>query len=156
MKSKRLFRKVAEVEIRGTRKFVVKDYLVEANVITTNANFKKFFVGLVEKKVSGGILTISRLQKASRDEDIWDSFNGPATRLLVSMTHFLKLLKRQSRDKTRGLLASGRPDIITHIIGEDGNPWVVDANWVKDHWAVKAFQIWSQRIWGKGNWVLSC
>jgi hypothetical protein len=122
-----LLKKIGSIGVSGTNRFVLtEEILGEANILTVEPSFREIFSGKIEEDVQSMVLNVSRLNRASSNEDILNDLDRYAK---ISLFHFLELIKRQSRGERHGLLLTDRCVNIAYVLGNDGTLWSIGAAW---------------------------
>lgn len=148
-----LLRRITEVAVSATKKFIAKDHIKSVNVGYMNDNFK-LFLNKIEEDVPNAELVISELKKASLDAPIMTEL-GSKKRIFLA--HFFELLEHQSKGQAGPLLTNGYA-IVGYVQDDEGNFWAVDARWDSIYrcWCVYAYSVDSPAEWRAGYRVLSC
>ena len=112
------------------------------------------FLKKTEENVGDAAIAIDRLERASKDAPIMTELGARAE---IKLTHFFGLLEAQSKGEEGVLLVNGNANI-AYIIGDDGNPWAVSADWDSGdrYWRVEARSVGRPYGWDAGRQVFSC
>ena len=151
---------VREASVSGANRFVVRDFVKEANIgnLITEAgkediksNFVKYFLDKVEENVRNARVLVYDLVEDSQDCLIMAQMHG---RFKINLVHYLKLLKRQ-RDGRKGVLLTDGGINIAYIKGTNEALWSISADWVGDYWNLEANPVDCHLPWPVGVRVLS-
>ena len=144
----------ATISVRGISRFVAADHVKEIAFGWVHPNFKQFFFSKTEENIPDSVITMYRLEKASKDVSIMTALGNYVE---ISLAHFFGLLMAQSTGETGHLLVNGYNNI-AYIRGTDANIWSIYAVWsTDDGWHVGPHLVGesSFRDWSDGDQVIS-
>lgn len=149
-----LLKRLTEVSVSATEKFVARDHIKSANIGWMGSNFKKLFLDKIEEKVSAGELVISELKKDSLGAPIMSELGD---KVETKLFHLIELIERQSNGQKETLLVNGYANV-AYIKDDEGIFWAVCASWSDyyRYWDVEAFSVEDPDRWDAGGQVLSC
>ena len=148
-----ILKKFTTIRVEGTKRFVVKDGLVRANIGWTGLNFNKLFLDVIEEDIEATTLTIHSLVKASHDDSIISELGEHAK---IKLAYFFGLLEKQSKGEAGPLLVSKYGNV-AYITDVGGTIWTLGACWSTHHgyWYMEAFSTECPIIWSIREQVLS-
>ena len=157
-----LLRKLTEVAVSGSKRFVARDAFGENNSDGIKFylwdGFKNRFLGKVEKDVEPAVIAIHRLEKVLRDSEIMTELgiDIKTKKRVVNLAHFYEMIKAQAQGQEGPLLVNGYANVV-YIEDENGSFWAVYAYWCVDYggWDVDAYSVTSPNRWSQGDRVLS-
>lgn len=117
-------------------------------------NFRKRFLGKIEKPNAENTMHFGKLLKNSLDDDIIDELGGKdnAKGMLCQM---FSLIEVQSNGEDGVLLTNGYANIF-YVLDDEGVLWAVCCNWLGDGWGVNASSVDDSSVWPVGDRVFSC
>lgn len=148
-----LLRKLASVQVPGTKEFVTKDHLESSNIGWTGNNFKTHFLDKIEGNVGDAVIVVHGLKRVSLDDLILAELEDRAE---IRLVHFFALLQKQSKGENGPLFIDGFING-AYIKGNDNNLWAVFAIWLMScgFWVVEARLIKAPYRWAGGSRILS-
>ncbi len=154
---KKLLEFLFSFNAKAVERFVAKEKFVEGkttddvSISWLGENFKKNFLGKIERNVKPAELKVQKLLETATDlpqEDEPGIIPELAGKHRTFLAHFFQLLayKQQQQDYSW---------LIGYICDENGVLWTVFAHWRGDGWNVEAYSVGRPSRWVAGHRVLS-
>jgi hypothetical protein len=153
-----VLRLITTVSVLGAKKFVAADAFGPNNPdgikFFLGENFKKNFLGKIEKNVEPAEIAVHRLEEGRRNPEIMAEL-GPEKRV-ISLAHFYNLIKAQAQGQEGPLLVNDYANIAC-IEDDQGTIWAVGGDWRScgHGWGVGACSAGGPIEWVAGCQVLS-
>ena len=97
----RLFSEIGTIKVVGAKRFVFRNHLKSANVGQAMYPFYEYFGDQVEENVGNAVIAISVVQQSVSDEQVARKIGHSG---VIGLTHFIHLLRKQSRGQEGSLL----------------------------------------------------
>ncbi|MEK7113990.1 MAG: hypothetical protein AAB850_00365 [Patescibacteria group bacterium] len=154
---KKLLEFLFSFNAKAVEKFVAKEKFIEGkttdgvSVSWLGENFKKNFLGKIERNVKAAELKVQKLLETATDlpqEDEPGIIPELVGKHRTFLAHFFQLLAHKQQTKDYSWL-------VGYICDENGVLWTVGAYWFVDGWVVGADSVVRPSRWSAGDQVLS-